>query len=200
MTVYFHGSFGLNRQYMAGILRDGLKRPAKSPSELAQPFGYKAPFANRYKSWLHKTGLIRTESPIRLTELGEIVYDQDPQLRSLVSMWFMHHSLSADPENAEVWHWFNADFLPQNELFSKSDLEIGVAKQLMPHDKRHFAIGSTMTRVIVRKLIDCYISSDALGELEIFSVLSKDQFQREASKKLGPWRTQQMLLRDFRKL
>lgn len=136
-------------------------------------------------------------SPIQLTELGEIVYGQDPELSSLVSMWFMHHNLSASPENAEVWHWFSNEFLSLHKQFLKSDLEMGIAKKLMPHDARHFAVGSTMTRVIVRKLIDCYISSDALGDLEICSEVGKNRYRREEPLILGPWPTRQLLLDEF---
>ena len=189
MTVYFHGSFGLNRKFMAGLLHDALTHPAKTSTELAEPFGYKAPFANRYKSWLHKTGLIKPDSPIQLTQGGQIVYGQDPQLKSLVSIWFMHHALTADPENAEVWHWFDKEFLPQHSEFSKSGLEMGVANQLMPHDEKHFAIGSTMTRVIVRKLIDCYTSSEALGGLGVVVASNSGSFLRGNPKILGPWKT-----------
>jgi len=57
MTVYFHGSFGLNREYMAGVLATSLNKPSASGDEIAEPFRYKAPFTGRYKSWLHKTGL-----------------------------------------------------------------------------------------------------------------------------------------------
>ena len=64
MTVYFHGSFGLNRERMAGILRLGLKNSDFRDQEIAEPFGYNSPFTARYRSWLHKTGLIELKYPI----------------------------------------------------------------------------------------------------------------------------------------
>ena len=51
MTVYFHGNFGLNREYMASVLAASLKDPGATGDEIAAPFGYKAPFTARYKSW-----------------------------------------------------------------------------------------------------------------------------------------------------
>ena len=57
MTVYFHGSFGLNRTYMAKILEAALKGPKLKDKDLGSIFGYGAPFSSRYRSWLHKTGL-----------------------------------------------------------------------------------------------------------------------------------------------
>ncbi|MBU1417835.1 MAG: hypothetical protein KKI15_05070 [Proteobacteria bacterium] len=50
MTVYFHGSFGLNRERMAGILRLGLKNSDFRDQKLAEPFGYNSPFTARYRS------------------------------------------------------------------------------------------------------------------------------------------------------
>ena len=74
MTVYFHGSFGLNREYMAGVLAASLKKPGASGDEIAEPFGYKAPFTGRYRSWLHKTGLTTKRRNTELTPVGEVVW------------------------------------------------------------------------------------------------------------------------------
>jgi len=45
MTVYFHGSFGLNRTYMAGVLEHSMRKPRVSDADLAEPFEYGKPFA-----------------------------------------------------------------------------------------------------------------------------------------------------------
>ena len=71
MTVYFHGSFGINREYMAGVLAASLKNPGASGNDIAAPFGDKAPFMGRYKSWLHKTGLTTKGRTIKLAPIGE---------------------------------------------------------------------------------------------------------------------------------
>ena len=104
MTVYFHGSFGLNREYMAGVLATSLKNPNASGDEIAAPFGYKAPFTGRYKSWLHKTGLTTKGHKINLTPIGEVVWEHDPKFKSLVTRWLMHHELCTDSDRAEAWH------------------------------------------------------------------------------------------------
>ena len=59
MTVYFHGNFGLNRERMAKILYKALRNPEARDKNLAKPFGYNAPFTARYRSWLHKTGMVK---------------------------------------------------------------------------------------------------------------------------------------------
>ncbi len=43
MSVLFHGSFGLNREYMSGLLAHALSDATAKDKELAKPFGYGAP-------------------------------------------------------------------------------------------------------------------------------------------------------------
>ena len=78
MSVLFHGNFGLNRSYMSGILTNSIKNPTLKDRELAKPFGYGAPFAARYRSWLHKCGVTEMGLPIKLTPMGEVVVRNDP--------------------------------------------------------------------------------------------------------------------------
>jgi hypothetical protein len=151
MTVYFHGSFGLNRSRMAGILRAALKDPGLRDQEIAEPFGYNAPFTARYRSWLHKTGLIEMRYPIRLTEMGEVVYNNDPNLESLTTQWFMHHELTTDPDRTEAWHFFANEFLPVYKSFSKEDLLVGLTDKLRAHSEKHFGPGSKLNKVILRE-------------------------------------------------
>ena len=61
MTVYFHGSFGLNRNRMSGILQIALGDSDLRDQEIAERFGFNAPFTARYRSWLHKTGMDLSE-------------------------------------------------------------------------------------------------------------------------------------------
>ena len=65
MAVYFHGNFGLNRERMSSILMLALENPNWKDKDLAKPFGYKATYASRYRSWLHKTGITELNLPIR---------------------------------------------------------------------------------------------------------------------------------------
>ena len=141
MTVYFHGSFGLNREYMAGVLASSLKNPAASGDEIAAPFGYKAPFTGRYKSWLHKTGLTTKGRKTTLTPIGEVVWKHDPKFKSVVTQWLMHHELTTDPERAEAWHYFANQFLPSHKSFGIEELENGLAMKLMSHHPSHFGKG-----------------------------------------------------------
>jgi hypothetical protein len=189
MTVYFHGSFGLNREYMSGVLASCLKNPKATGDEIAKPFGYKAPFTGRYKSWLHKAGIVASTRSMSLTPMGEVVWNKDPEFESLVTQWFVHHELCTDPERAEAWHFFAREFIQGRELFSTGDLEMGLAMKLMPHHPSHFGQGAPMIKVIARKIIQCYTEPEALGALGILSATDKKTFVVHKTRQLGPWKS-----------
>ena len=187
MTVFFHGSFGLNRQRMSGLLMAALKTPDLSDKELAVPFGYNAPFTTRYRSWLHKTGLTHRGRPLRLTEFGEAIVREDPGLETIPSMWFMHHELTGNEDRAEAWDYFANDFLPNHDSFSEDELLAGLTDKLRSHSEQHFGPGSRMNRTIVRKLIECYTEEQALGPLGVLNANDDGTYTWGKPKELGPW-------------
>ena len=193
MTVYFHGSFGLNREYMAGVLAASVKNPEASGDEIAEPFGYKAPFTGRYKSWLHKTGITSIGRKVRLTPMGKVVWENDPRLQSITTQWLMHHELSTDPERAEAWHYFVHEFAPRHASFAVSDLEDGLAMKLMSHHPSHFGRGSSMIKVIARKIIQCYTQPEALGELGLVSETGSRSYKVQRVQQVGPWHSPEAL-------
>lgn len=88
MSVLFHGNFALNRTYMAGLVKASLKDPSLKDKDLAKPFGYGAPFGQRYRSWLHKCGIAKMGLPLKLTPMGEVVVKNDPTFKSLMPNGF----------------------------------------------------------------------------------------------------------------
>jgi hypothetical protein len=197
MTVYFHGNFGLNRARMAGILKSGLANPNLTDEELAKPFGYHAEFTKRYRSWLHKTGLTQQGLPLRLTPMGEVVWQKDPALETLTTQWFMHWELTQDTTRTETWHFFANEFLPQHTTFTKDDLLKALQIRLIPHSEKHFGPGSKLTPVIVRKLIECYTESTALGLLGLLSLAENGRFHSLSPQVNGPWPTPEDLTRAY---
>lgn len=188
MSVFFHSSFGLNRKFMAGVLNASINYPTKSPKEVAIPFGYDAPFTSRYKSWLQKCGIAKLQSgSISLTPHGEIIWLKDPNLNNIVTQWYIHWELSKSADNAESWYFFYNEFLPKHKKFSKNDLMQALAMRLMPHSAKHFGPESSMTKIITRKLLDCYIKPEALGAINIIKMESNKSFLRANMEKQGPW-------------
>ena len=119
--------------------------------------------------------------------MGEVIWEMDPKLQSSITQWFMHHELCTDPERAEAWHYFMYEFLPKHRAFAASDLEDGLAMKLMPHHPTHFGKGSSMIKVIARKIIQCYTRPEALGELGLISDSGEGLYQMQDIKQLGPW-------------
>lgn len=130
MTVFFHGNFGLDRLRMAQLLELALANPKYSDKELAKPFGYGAPYASIYRSWLHKAGFVNLRRPVTLTDLGAVVFEHDNDLSATSTLWFMHHQLSSEPARAEAWHYFVHKFRPAHETFTIDDLKRGLTIQL----------------------------------------------------------------------
>ena len=155
--------------------------------ELTEPFGYNAPFTARYRSWLHKTGIIQLGYPITPTEMGKVIYEKDPRLKSLTTQWFLHHELTNDPERAEAWHFFVHDFLPSHKTFTKDELLSGLTNKLRAHSEKHFGPGSKLNKVILRKILECYTTEAALGGINLITEKKGDYVYNNKTPKLGPW-------------
>ena len=158
----------------------------------------KAPFTGRYKSWLHKSGLTTTGRKTQLTPVGEVVWQNDRKLQSLVTQWFLHQELCTDPERAEAWHYFAYDFAPKRTSFSVTDLEDGLAMKLMSHYPKHFWKGSSMIKVIARKIIQCYTQKEALGALGLLSPAAGNSYMVGHPGALGPWTSPTELLKAYK--
>lgn len=180
---------------MVGVLKAVLDDPAAKADDIARPFGYKAPFTNRYKAWLQKTGILKG---VKLTQNGKIIFENDPKLESLITQWFMHHGLTQSSSEAEAWCFFINEFLPQNNTFTRDQLEVSLGMKLMGHSVQHFSKGRPMNKTITRKLLDCYLNKDALGGLNL---LKKDKegnyISLEPKNVLGPWENSLALSKEY---
>ena len=197
MAVYFHGSFGLNREVLSRLVALGLQNPGWRDGELADSFGYGKPFGAKHRSWLHKTGLTEMGLPLRLTPMGAVVFERDPNLESLTTLWFLHHELTEDPERAEAWHFFAKIFLPQHAGFTREDLLEGLTSQLRSHSEKHFGPGSKLNKVIAAKLLECYTKDVALGPLGILKADGKRYVRTVTAAPKGPWRSPPELRRAY---
>ena len=192
MSVYFHGSFGLNREYMSAIVLHGLKNKKAVDSDFGHLFGYGAPFGAKYRSWLYYTGLVEKGLPIKLTAIGKVVMSKDPKLERTVTKWVLHNELTTDPIRAEAWHFFIKDFLPQRSSFTREDLLMGLAMKLGPHNKKHFGMDSKLNPVIARKQIECYTEEHGLGSLGFLKKDGQDRYIVLKPKVRRPWTVGQL--------
>ena len=94
---------------------------------------------------------------MKLTPLGKVVFEKDPQLATLTTQWLLHHELVTDPERAEAWHYFALQFLPAHPTFGRAQLLEGLTEKLSPHSMQHFGPGSKLNQQILRKILQVYI-------------------------------------------
>lgn len=196
MDVFFHGNFGLDRKRMASILSLALNDSGLRIQEMAGAFSFNTPFTSPYRTWLHKTGMIESQYPIRLTQMGEIVYKHDPSLETLTTQWFLHHELTIDPERAEAWYFFIHEFLPLHKTFSQIDLLSGLTEKLHSHSEKYSGPGSTINKIISRKIIECYTSVDALGGLNLITEGNNGYSFNDNI--IGPWKSSSDLDKQYR--
>lgn len=182
---------------MARFLKVGLKNLDLRDAGLAKPFGYGAPFAARYRAWLTRAGIIEDGLPMRLSDLGNVVWKKDPQFEHTVTKWYFHHSLTTDPEKAEAWYFFVQEFLPKRKSFNRAELMRGLMMKLKSHSEKHFGPNSTMNPVIARKLIECYTEPAALGDLGLISKEGKDSYLVNQPRVRGPWPTPSKLAQAY---
>ncbi len=200
MAVYFHGNFGLNRDRLAGLLQYGLENPELKDKELARPFGYGAPYAQRYRNWLYRVGITELGLPMKLTPMGAVVYENDPRLESLVTQWFMHWELTTDPIRAETWHFFYHTFLARHRRFTKEDFQQVLMVYLSEeHSQQHFGRKSTMLPGITRAILDCYISDYALGSLSLITSRDGKNYKKQENvPSIGPWISKDTLQQTYK--
>ncbi len=199
MTVFFHGNFGMNRDRMARLTALASKNPLKSDADLASEFGYGAPFAATYRSWLHKAGIAKLGRPFQLTDFGRVVFDNDPKFSEPATKWFFHHELTGHPTRAETWRYFFTEFRPRHPSFTKDDLMKGLVSKLRGHSEKHFGVDSKMNPVIVRKLLECYTQPSALGDLGLLQKRNDESFEFADVSPLGPWNSKAKFLQALSK-
>lgn len=76
--------------------------------------GIGANMVKALRYWLQAVGL--TEEPSKgqryqtLTELGEIVYEQDPYIEEMGTLWLLQYQLAKNKKDATAWYFFFNEF------------------------------------------------------------------------------------------
>jgi hypothetical protein len=73
--------------------------------------------------WLQAVGLTQEPQSGRreqtLTELGEIIRENDPYMEELGTLWLLHYNLAANKDEATAWYFFFNEFKPTD--FTRDD-------------------------------------------------------------------------------
>lgn len=203
MAIYFHGNYGMHRGRMARIVARLRRFPEATHREIGAFFGYSQSYAARYRSWLHKCGLVLRGRPFELTEWGRVIVEHDRALESQATQWLLHWELVTHPTRTEVWHRFFHDFLSRRASFSEHELMEFLTGMLGSRRDQPVGSDSRMTRSVMNKLIECYTAPQALGRLGIVVEASQSpegnglRFLKGVPEAMGPWDSPEDWTVDF---
>lgn len=106
-----------------GWLHKGMKLVSESPErllddEVADQLGVGRNMAKSIRHWLEVTGLTEVSggeqkgkaSLLRLTELGQLVWNYDPYFLAPSTWWILHANLVNNIESTTTWSWFFNNF------------------------------------------------------------------------------------------
>ena len=139
MKFRAHDTFAIRKGWLNKGLRNIEKAPDVFISKGNNPMDILGIGANMVKSlryWLQATGLTvepnsgkRTQS---LTQIGEVIYKNDPYFEETGSLWLVHYGLATNFDEATSWYLFFNEF--QMQEFSEDDFYKSLRKFIAMQD------------------------------------------------------------------
>lgn len=131
MKFRAHETFSIRKGWLSKGMKGVVKDPSVFVSKENNPMDVLGIGSNMVKSlryWLPAVGL--SESPKGksaqfLTEFGKIVYEHDPYIEEMGTLWLIHYNLVKQQDIATSWYFFFNDF--QLSEFSKEDFTTSLA-------------------------------------------------------------------------
>jgi len=117
MKFRAHDTFFIRK----GWLNKGLRNVSIDPSVFmgtqGNPMDILGIGANMVKAlryWLQAVGLTKEPNTGRkeqtLTKFGELVFDNDPYIEEMGTLWLLHYQLATNKEDATAWYYFFNEF------------------------------------------------------------------------------------------
>lgn len=112
-----HETFFIRKGWLYKGMNNVVKEPGVFQGAAGNPMDVLGLGANMVKSlryWLTASGL--TSEPKsgkrnqELTELGKIIYENDPYMEEIGSLWLVHYMLAANEDDATSWYLFFNEF------------------------------------------------------------------------------------------
>lgn len=117
MRFRAHDTFFIRKGWLNKGLRNVQNDPAVFMGANGNPMDILGIGANMVKAlryWLQAVGL--TEEPPAgrrvqtLTQLGELIYEHDPYLEEMGTLWLLHYRLATNKKDATAWYYFFNEF------------------------------------------------------------------------------------------
>ncbi len=152
MKFKAHQSFAIRKGWLGKGLRalanpnnGGLLMPSNSKAAMDElGLGSNMVVALRY--WMQTLGLIEPKEGSRnrehaLTDLGRLIYENDPYTEEIGTLWALHCNLASAAEDAASWYFFFNEF--GMSVFSKDDFTRGLERYIFTYnDKKDISLKS----------------------------------------------------------
>lgn len=121
------------------------------------------------KYWLLALGLIEKASDGKshvLTPLCELIFEKDPYIEEMGTLWALHCVLASNKEEATAWYWFfNKSHM---KVFSKADVILGLQKYVLQNledgqGSKKASVALSSIEADVDCIVNTYISHERLG-------------------------------------
>lgn len=154
-----------------GWLHKGLQLQIEEPEtliseEAPDALGVGQNMAKSIRHWLLATGLSQRSTgrngPLVPTELGQLVWKEDPYFLAAGTWWTLHTELAAQPGRAGTWYWFFNHY--GSPRFERPACLQSLVQYLQLH-RRRLPSRQTLDRDL-SSLLRCYARSDMALEAD----------------------------------
>lgn len=112
-----HETFFIRKGWLSKGLKNVKNDPAVFMGNSGNPMDVLGVGANMVKSiryWLQAVGLTSEPSTgkkeQKLTDFGKLVYENDPYIEEIGTMWLIHYNLAKNAKEATAWYFFFNEF------------------------------------------------------------------------------------------
>lgn len=181
MSLSFHESFQLERENVAKLLPLVSKDVFVTNARVAEASGIGIGMDARKGKvqptieYAKHSGLIgdTVEDKARrlsLTEVGDVVLQNDAWLRKPTTQWAMHYHMSKTDSEAEAWTFLVHEFLPSNVEFERRTLEEALLAK--------FGHRAKLRSINPGVLLNCYLDGGGLERIRLIREQATRKFMR----------------------
>lgn len=126
-----HETFSIRKGWLSKGMKHVLKDPSVFVSKEYNPMDVLGIGSNMVKSlkyWMLAVGLsenVKGKGAQRLTEFGNVLYENDPYIEEMGTLWLLHYKLARQKDIATSWYFFFNHF--HLSEFSKEDFTTALA-------------------------------------------------------------------------
>ena len=132
-----HESFHLREGWLAKGLRavQAQRDILRNDTTAAIQLGLGRNMVRALQFWLTATGLVKADPPGHvLTPFGTIVWEYDPYLEDIGTLWLIQYHLACSEDHATAWYWFFNHFAYPD--FSEETFVQELGRWALTHEER----------------------------------------------------------------